>query len=107
MSLSEKIKDSRILKGNILLSLQVDKYFIHIIYVFCLLAAIIWVSLMTETALSKVEKNKLTIKELEIEHTQKIYEIVKISSRNSIEEMLEDMNSDVKESEKPLTILGK
>jgi len=94
-----------ILSGKFLMRLKVDRYFVHVIYFFFLLAMIIWVSLMTETTLSKVEKNKALINELEIEYTQKTFDIVKLSSRSSVSGILEKLGSDVKEATKPATVL--
>lgn len=96
---------SAILSGKLLMRLGVDRYFVHVIYIFFLLSMIIWVSLSTETSLSKVEKNKAAINELEIEYTQKTYDIVRLSSRSSVATMLEKMGSDVKEATKPATVL--
>lgn len=92
-----------VLKGEFLLRLNVGRYFIHIAYTFLLFGLIIWVSLMIETTMSKVEKNKLTLKELEIVHSQKVFEVVNVSRRSSVEQMLGEMGSKVTEAEKPAT----
>ena len=92
-----------VLKGEFLLRLNVGRYFIHIAYTFLLFGMIIWISLMVETTMSKVEKNKLTLKELEIVHSQKVFEVVNVSRRSSVEQMLGEMGSKVTEAEKPAT----
>jgi len=94
-----------VLKGEFLLRLNVGKYFVHILYTFFLFGAIIWVSLMIETTMAKVEKNKAEIKELEIVHAQKVFEVVNVSRRSSVQERLSQMGSDVHEAEKPATVL--
>jgi hypothetical protein len=66
---------------------------------------VIWVSLMIETTMSKVEKNKAVLKELEIVHSQKVFELVNVSRRSSVEQMLGQLGSDVKEAEKPATVV--
>ena len=65
----------------------------------------IWVSLMIETTMSKVEKNKATLKELEIVHSQKVFEIVNVSRRSNVEQRLGELGSPVKEAEKPATVV--
>ena len=94
-----------ILKGEFLLRLNIGRYFIHIAYTFLLFGLIIWVSLMIETTMSKVEKNKAVLKELEIVHSQKVFEVVDVSRRSSVEQLLEQMGSDVKEADKPATVV--
>lgn len=96
-----------VLKGEFLLRLNVGRYFIHIAYTFLLFGLIIWFSLMIETTMSKVEKNKAVLKELEIVHSQKVFEVVNISRRSSVEQMLGEMGSKVKEAEQPAIIVKK
>ena len=96
-----------ILSGKLLLRLNVGQYFFHIMYVFLLFTAIIWLSIKTEQTLSQVEKNNAELRELEIVHNQMTYELVRTSSRHSIEELLNQMGSDVKEAGAPATILTK
>lgn len=88
-----------ILKGEFLLRLNVGKYFIHILYTFFLFGMIIWLSLMIENTMAKVEKNKATIRELEIVHSQKTYDIVKAGRRSNVEKALSEMGSSVGEPE--------
>lgn len=96
-----------ILKGEFLLRLNVGRYFIHILYTFLLLGIIIWVSLMTESTMAKVEQNKQTIKELEIINSARKYEVVSLSKRSSVQENLRLMGSGVQEPKKPATVLKK
>ena len=93
------------LKGEFLLRLNVGRYFIHIAYTFLLFGLIIWISLMIETTMSKVEKNKAVLKELEIVHSQKVFEVVNVSRRASVQEMLERMGSQVTEPDKPASVI--
>ena len=95
------------LKGEFLLRLNVGRYFIHIAYTFLLFGLAIWFSLIIETTLSKVEKNKAELKELEIVHSQKVFEVVDVSRRSSVEQMLGEMGSKVKEAEQPAIIVKK
>lgn len=94
-----------VLKGEFLLRLNIGRYFIHIAYTFLLFGLVIWFSLMIETTMSKVEKNKAVLQELEIVHSQKVFEVVNVSRRSSVEEMLGKLGSNVKEAEKPATVV--
>ena len=96
-----------ILKGEFLLRLDVGRYFIHIVYTFFLFAMIIWISLMIEGTMNKVERNKAVLRELEIVHTQKTFEVVSLSKRSSVNELLQKMGSKVTEPQNPATILAK
>ena len=96
-----------ILKGEFLLRLNVGRYFIHIVYAFFLFALVIWISLMIDNTQSKVEKNKRTLQELEIVHSQKTYEIVSLSRRSTVNAMLQEMGSEVQEAQQPATRLVK
>lgn len=96
-----------ILKGEFLLRLNVGRYFVHIAYTFFLFAMVIWVSLMIDNTLSKVEKNNKVIQELEIVNSQKTYELVSLSRRSSVNTLLQQMGSDVQEPQQPAVKLTK
>ena len=89
-----------VLKGEFLLRLNIGRYFIHIAYTFLLFWILIFESLMAENALSKVEKNKARIKEMEIVYADKTFEVASMSRRSEVEKRLEAMGSKVKEPEK-------
>lgn len=94
-----------ILKGEFLLRLNIGRYFIHIAYTFFLFAMVIWVSLMIESTMGKVQKNKAVLKELEIANSQKTFELVSLTKRSSVESRLQEMGSKVKEAEQPATLI--
>lgn len=94
-----------ILQGQLLLRLKVGRFFIHIMWTFLLFGITIYISLKIDTTLAKVENNKRELKELEIAHSQKIYDIVNISRRSSVESILQEMGSPVKEAEQPAYLL--
>lgn len=95
------------LKGEFLLRLNIGRYFIHIVYTFFLIAMVIWISLMIEGTMTKVERGKVELRELEIIHTQKTFDMVKLTRRSSINEMLQQMGSKVTEPQEPATRLVK
>lgn len=96
-----------ILQGEFLLRLNIGKYFIHVVYVFFLFVLAIWVSLMIETSMAKMERNDAIIKELEIEYSQKLYDEAEIGRRTNVEKALELMGSQVKSAEQPAIIIDK
>lgn len=93
------------LKGEFLLRLNAGKYFLHIIFTFILFAVIILVSLMTESTMAKVESNKKIIKELEILHSQREYELARCCRRSEVTLNLAKLQSKVQPSTAPATIL--
>ena len=96
-----------ILRGEFLLRLNVGRYFIHIVYAFFLFAMAIWISLMIESTMTKVEKGKAELRELEIVHTQKTFDLVSLSKRASVRKLLEQKGSKLTEPVEPATRLTK
>ena len=92
---------SAIVRGEFLLRLNIGRYFIHIIYTFLLIGITIWISLMIDTTLTKVEKNKETLKEMEILYSEKAFDVATLGRRSTISRMLKSMGSSVCEPEKP------
>jgi len=92
-------------KGELLLGLKIDKIFPEIAYTFLLLLLAIIFNLMVDRTLVKVEDNKKELQELEIQYTQKTYELVQLSRRSTVAGLLEQSGSKVKEPEKPATVL--
>ena len=95
------------LRGEFLLRLNIGKYFIHIVYAFFRFAMVIWISLMIESTMTKVERSKAELRELEIVHTQKVFDLVSLSKRSSVRELLEQKGSKVTEPTEPATLIVK
>lgn len=95
------------LRGEFLLRLNIGRYFIHIVYAFFLFAMVIWISLMIESTMTKVERGKAELRELEIVHTQKVFDLVSLSKRSSVRNLLEQKGSKVTEPTEPATLLVK
>ena len=94
-----------ILRGELLLRLNVNKYFPQIAYTFLLFALSILFSLMVDGTLGKVEQNKLTIQELERLNSQKTFELITLNRRSTVSTLLQEQGSDVAEPVKPAKIL--
>jgi len=96
-----------LIQGKFLWRLDIGKYFIHVLYTFFLLTLLIFFNLMVETSLNKVEKNKATLHELEIQLSDKTFEVASMSRRTAVESMLKSMGSELGEPEQPAIILSK
>ena len=94
-----------IIKGDFLLRINAGKYFIHIAFTFVLLWVVIFQSLMAETALRNVEKNKEKIRELEVIYADKTFEVASMSRRSSVQQRLQDMGSELREPEQQTIVL--
>ena len=85
--------------------LGITKYFAQIVYVFFLLACIIWISLLIDNTMRKVEDGKAVIKDLEIEYTMDKFETEKHKNRDYILDLLKAQGSTVGVPENPATTL--
>ncbi len=90
-----------IMRGTLLLSMRIDKIFIHIVYLFAVVWVSIYVSLKIEETLRVVEKNNGVLESLRIEHAQKTSELAGFDRVSTIHRMLEDAGSEVTFPEKP------
>ena len=89
------------IKGEFLLRLHVNKYFIHIIYTFFLFWVSIWLSLKIEKTLTRVEENRKALQDIEIYHAQKTVELAGMGRMSKIEDMLRDKGSELTIPNKP------
>lgn len=92
-------------KGELLLRLRFDKYFMHIIYTFALAWLSIWLSMKIENTMVKVEENKNVLNDLRIYHAQKTVELVSLDRISTLEELLVKNGSDMTLPERPATII--
>ena len=87
--------------GDVLLRLRVDKYLPHILYAFALSMISIFLSYKAELTMVIREKNKETLETLRIYCAQKTSDIVSLNRSSTVETMLEDLGSDLRQPEKP------
>ena len=87
--------------GDILLRLRVDKFLPHILYAFALSMVSIFLSYKAEQTMVIREKNKETLETLRIYCAQKTSDIVSLDRISTVETMLEELGSDIKQPEKP------
>ncbi len=92
-------------KGELLLRLRADRWLGHIAFIVMIFMLLILFNIMVDSTLVKVEDNKDILHELEIQHTQKTYELVQIGRRSSVERLLEKSGSKVAEPTEPAKML--
>lgn len=90
-----------ILRGEFLLRLHFDRYFMQILYLFFLVWSLIWTNLEIEQTMLRMEKNKKVIEDLRIYHAQKNCELVSYDRITTIQTLLKQMGSGVDIPEKP------
>ena len=82
-------------KGDLLLSMGAHKYYMHILYIFILAWISILLSLKVDKTLTKVEENKVVLRDLEIYHAEKEADLVRLHSASTTEKRLKQLGSDV------------
>lgn len=87
--------------GDILLRLRVDKFLPHILYAFVLSMISIFLSYRAEQTMVIREKNKETLETLKIYCAQKTSDIVSLNRSSTVETMLEELGSDLRQPERP------
>ena len=91
--------------GDLLLRLRVDKYLPYILYLFFLSMVSILMSYKAEQTMLIREQNKEKIETLKIFKAQKTCEIVSLDRISTVETMLDELGSEIKQPEKPADIL--
>ena len=94
-------------KGDLVLKLHADKYFVHILYTFALIWLCIWVSMRIDRTLIKVENNRKELSSLEIYRDEKRAELEELFSIRVTEKNLERLGSTLRRPEKPVTSIKK
>jgi len=94
-------------KGEFLLRIGADKYFIHILYAFLLMMITIWVSYKVDNTLMEVEKSKKVLNDQRIYHAEMTGRLVELNRISTVQQNLEALGSDLKVAEKPATKIVK
>ena len=82
-------------KGDLLLTIGAHKYYMHILYLFILAWVSILLSLKVDGTLTKVEENKVALRDLEIYHAEKEADLVRLHSASTTAKRLKELGSDV------------
>lgn len=96
-----------VIRGKLLMKLNFDRYYLHIIMVFIMFSIMILFGIIVESTLSEVEQNKEIIKELEIEKADRAYEIHSLERREALEQRLEEQGSSLRKPSRPIHIIKK
>lgn len=94
-----------IARGELLIRLKVNKYFVHIIWFFFLMTIMIWANVKIEGTMLTMQRNKTKIENLKIFHGQTVCELEEMKRINTIEDLLKDKGSKVGIPEKPADVL--
>lgn len=94
-------------KGEFLLNIHADEYFVHIIWVFFLAMFMIWAGYKIDNSLTVMERNRAVLEDLEIQYTQRKSELVKLDRISTIQKNLSDLGSDLQLPERPATVIKK
>lgn len=86
-----------IFKGEFLLRLRIGDYFLHIAWCFCIAALTIWMSLLIDNTLTKVEKGKAVISRLENDIAEREFTLASMMNRRQIRISLEEAGSRMEE----------
>ena len=93
--------------GEFLLRIRLDKYYMHVMYLFLLMWVTILLSLQVDKTLARVGDNKAAIEELRIHHAEKEAALVKLRSASATETRLEKMGSKAAMPTEPPTVIKK
>ncbi|MBP5173116.1 MAG: hypothetical protein J6037_05355 [Bacteroidales bacterium] len=94
-----------IFEGEFLLRLKIGRYFVNIVLVFVIITFTIWISLLIDNTMTKVERGKAVIAEQEATIARRTYELSSLTRRSGAEKHLEELGSTLKEAEKPPIVL--
>ena len=92
-------------KGELLLRLRADKYYMHIMYLFLLMWATILLSLQVDKTLARVGDNKAALEQLRIHHAEKEAALVKLHSASAAETRLKELGSDAALPNEPASVI--
>ncbi len=92
-------------RGELLMKMGCGKYFMHIVFVFMLFWCMILFDVVVENRLYILKKNKETLSELQIYHTEKMVQLASFGRITKTERMLKERNSTVTYPTKPASRL--
>ncbi len=89
------------MRGELLLSLRIDKLLIYIVYFFLISCGTIYIYLKIDNTMLQMERNKERLEVLQIEHAQKTIELARFNRLTAMEERLKECGSEVKMPTEP------
>ena len=94
-----------VLRGEFLIRLRFDRYFLHIIYIFFLFVMAIWMKLEIEQTMAVMEENRERVMDYRIYHAQKTYEAVKLDRLTTVQTMLQEKGSALTIPDRPADVI--
>ncbi len=94
------------LRGELLMRIGFDRFFIHVAYTFMLFWLMILFDIAIENTLTKVERNKAILNDLKIYHTEKKVQIVSMDRMTTTGKKLKERGSEVAMPEEPLCAIN-
>lgn len=96
-----------IIRGEFILRLQVDKLFMHILWLFVLVWLAIWLNIRIDSTLTQVEQNKAVLNDLAIRHAEKTGELARLNRISTVQENLSRLGSEVDIPDVPATRISR
>ncbi|MBQ7268368.1 MAG: hypothetical protein IJS62_00750 [Bacteroidales bacterium] len=90
-------------RGEFLLRLRAERFLAHILYTFLLFGGIIWISLLIDTSMNRMEKQYARISELRLEQSLLRIDLTRAESRSAVARRLEELGSPLREPEQNAT----
>ena len=88
-------------RGEFLIRLRFDRYFLHIIWLFVLAVSSIWLKLEIEQTMATMEDNKKMLEDYKIYYAQNTCELVSLDSLSTVQDMLKKAGSELTIPDKP------
>ncbi len=90
-----------VVRGELLLTMKVDKGFPYIVWAFLMAWLTIFIYMKIDYDVLRLESNRKVLNELQIEHAEKTCEIAAFDRMSSINKMLEAQGSELTVPTKP------
>lgn len=90
-----------IFRGDFLTYIKADKHIPLILYAFLLVFTFITLNLYIEKTMTVKQENEKIIEELKIDYTHKTLDLVSISTRSRVQNMLKEADSKLKAPDTP------
>lgn len=90
-----------IFRGDFLTYIKADRHIPLILYAFLLIFTFITLNLYIEKTMTIKQENEKIIEELKIDYTHKTLDLVSISTRSRVQNMLKDAGSKLKAPDTP------
>ena len=92
-------------RADFLKRAHIDRYFLHIIYIFFLFVMAIWMKLEIEQTMAVMEENRERVMDYRIYHAQKTYEAVKLDRLTTVQTMLQEKGSALTIPDRPADVI--